>query len=173
MTKIKKKKEINKINFYLIIFILIFSLMAGYFYWQNKSLKPSGSSPQPVDIFTQESEAEILKIVKPMAENFVQSFAVGDFVKASQDFDNEMKININTQVLETVQGQTLAKIGNLLSLGQPKIAKKETDFLILEYPEAKFAKEEKVLIRIVFKNDSGGNSKISGFWFDSPKLNSN
>jgi hypothetical protein len=53
-----------------------------------------------------------------MAENFIQSLVDGDFIKASQDFDNEMKININTQVLEIVYGETLSKIGDLSDLGQ-------------------------------------------------------
>ncbi len=173
MAKKEKVKKINKTNLYLIISIIILGFFGGYFYWQNKSLKPSGSSPQSVDIFTQESEAEILKIVKPMAENFIQNFVDGDFIKASQNFDNEMKITVNTQVLETVHGEILGKIGNLSNLGQIQISQKESNFVIVNYSEAEFTKEEKVSIRIVFKNDSEGNLKISGFGFDSPKLNSN
>ena len=84
-----------------------------------------------------------------------------------------MKITVNTQVLETVQGETLNKIGNLSDLGQIQIRQKESNFVIVNYPEAKFTKEEKVSIKIVFKNNSEGNLKISGFGFDSPKLNSN
>jgi hypothetical protein len=106
-----------------------------------------------------------------MAENFIQSFVDDDFIKASQDFDNEMKININTQVLEIIYGETLNKIGNLSDLGQIQINQKENDFIIVNYPEAKFTEEEKVLIKIVFKNDSTKNLKISGFWFDPPKIN--
>jgi len=168
MAKIKKEKKISRINLYLTIALLAISALAGYFYWQGKKTK---SPTTPVNIITQKNDSEILKIIQPMAENFIQNFVQGDFIKASQDFDNEMKININTQVLGTVQGETLSKIGDLVNLGQPKITTKQTNFLFLEYPEAKFSQEEKVFIRIVFKNDSGGNLKISGFSFDSPKMN--
>jgi len=172
MAKKEKVKKINKTNLYLIISIIILGFFGGYFYWQNKELESSNLSLQTSDIFSQ-SDQEILKTTTPMAENFVQSFVAGDFIKSSQDFDNEMKININTQVLETVQGETLTKIGDLLDLGQIQISQKESNFIIVNYPEAEFTEEEKVSIRIVFKNDSEGNLKISGFGFDSPKLNSN
>ena len=166
MNKIKKERKISKISLYLIISILTLSFTAGYFSWQNKS-------SQSINILSQKDDSELLKIVIPMAENFIQNFVNGDFVKASKDFNNEMKITINTQNLEIIQGQILTKIGNLSNLGQSEVTKKEANFLILEYPESKFTEEEKVLIRIVFKNDSQSNLKISGFWFDSPKINSN
>jgi len=173
MAKKEKVKKINKTNLYLIISIIILGFFGGYFYWQNKKLTPIISSIQTTNIFSLTNEEEIIKIITPLAENFIQNFVAGNFVKASQNFDNEMKITVNTQVLETVHGEILGKIGDMLDLGQPKITKKEVNFLFLDYPEAKFSQEEKVLIRTVFKNDVQGNLKISGFGFDSPKLNSN
>ena len=82
MAKKEKVKKINKTNLYLIISIIILGFFGGYFYWQNKGLESSNLSLQTSDIFSQ-SDQEILKITTPMAENFVQNFVDGDFIKAS------------------------------------------------------------------------------------------
>ena len=116
----------------------------------------------------EKKDEDLLKTAVSIAENFIKSFFMGDFEKAKIDFDEEMKTNFDISSLKNIQEQTIVKTGNLQELGKPIVNKKEDNFFIIEYPQAKSEKKEKIMIQVVFKNDSENNLKISGFWFDSP-----
>lgn len=71
------------------------------------------------------------------------------------------------QELENIHNQIAQKIGNLTTLGNPNLSK-QNDNLVLEYT-ASFEREDNVTIQLIFNKEPDGY-KITGLWFDSPKL---
>ena len=166
MTKKGKGKKKISLNVVLLVLLIILTLLASYFYLKDKNYNLF--RPTSIKSLKEKSDKALLKIIAPKAENFIKSFIVADFEKAVIDFDAEMKVNFSISNFTVNQEQTMVKTGNLKELGKPVINKKEDNFLIMEYPQAKFEKEEKVIIQFVFKPDTEGNLKISGFWLDTP-----
>ena len=166
MTKKKKEKKKINLNALLLILLVILTLLASYFYLKDKNFNLF--KPTSIKSLKEKNDKVLLKIITPKAENFIKSFVAADFEKAAIDFDAEMKANFNISNFTVNREQTMVKTGNFKELGEPIINKKEDNFLIMEYPQAKFEKEEKVIIQFVFKPDTEGNLKISGFWLDTP-----
>lgn len=109
----------------------------------------------------------------PMVENLLIGRNEKNYEKYSKDFSDEMKKAVDEdKFLDSVE-LIENKIGKYVENSKSFfIATKEKNFIIVVY-KAKFTNENSlVTIRIVFEKIKE-TWKISGEWFDSPKLRSN
>ena len=105
--------------------------------------------------------------LSPIAQNFFDGMLTDDYEKASKNFNGIMREKMPPEQLATVKNQLYEKIGGLVKQDSPDILK-EGNEVVLQY-KAEFEKEKNVTIRLVFNKENDGY-KISGLWFDSPKL---
>ena len=147
------KKKL-KIIFPVIAVVVIAALAVLYLSSKAKTIPP------------QEAQG-LLPELSPIAQNFFDGLTSRDYEKASRNFNGIMREKMPPQQLKTLYEQINEKIGDLVNLGSPKISK-QGENITLEY-QAEFGKEKNVTIRIVFNKENDGY-KISGLWFDSPKL---
>ncbi len=109
----------------------------------------------------------------PMVENLLTGRNERNYEKYSKDFSEEMKKAVDeTKFLESIESIE-KKIGKYIENSKKFfIASKEKNFIIVTY-KAKFTEENNlVTVRIVFEKKEDV-WKISGEWYDSPKLRSN
>jgi hypothetical protein len=132
------------------------AVIGGYFYlW-------------PLIKESQERNAAVVAETKPLVDALLAGFAEGDYEKASAYFNGAMRSEMTEEVFLSARNQIAERIGNLVSLGEPEITR-EGENTILTY-NAEFEGEDNVKIEVVFNKEGGEDWKISGLWFDSPKL---
>jgi len=137
-----------------VVILIIAALAVLYFSSKAKTLPPQDAQ-------------NLLSELSPIAQNFFEGLTSKDYEKASRNFNGIMREKMPLQQLKTLYEQINEKIGDLVNLGSPKISR-QGENITLEY-QAEFEKEKNVTVRIVF-NKEGDGYKISGLWFDSPKL---
>lgn len=113
---------------------------------------------------------KIREYADPMTENLLIGRNERNYEKYSRDFSDEMKKAINEekflQSIDLIEG----KIGKYIENSKKfYLATKQNKYVVVTY-KAKFTNEDsEVTVRIVFE-EINGEMKISGEWYDSPKL---
>lgn len=110
----------------------------------------------------------IKKKGEPIAENILDALKNKDYQRATKDFSEEMLKALGPEEMKLNEEINIApKIGTYESKVFKDLQYKD-GFYILFY-EAKFSKEDKVIVKVVFKKDDPAY-KVQGLWYDSPKL---
>jgi len=118
----------------------------------------------------QDINQDIIKFADSAAENYLTAINNEDYTKFSMDLDEEMKKALPEDKFLEFTSQIKAIIGNYVP-GSKKFAKtiKESGFTSViynaEYTEEPAGVEVKIVISKV-----NNEMKISGSWFNSPKL---
>lgn len=120
--------------------------------------------PQPVD------EASLRAYSDPMTENVLQSINTGNYANFSADLDSTMKSSINQTAFNQLCAALYSKVGNYTS--KDFVRGEILQGFVVAYYNASFTGEPAgVTIKVVFT--SSNPVKITGLWFDSPKLEAN
>jgi hypothetical protein len=120
--------------------------------------------PQPVD------EASLRIYADPMTENILQAINTVNYTSFSKDLDSTMKSSFTEQTFTSMCSTLESKIGSYVS--KVFIRGESLQGYTIAYYNATYTDEPAgVSVKVVFSSD-GGAAKISGLWFDSPKLRS-
>lgn len=113
---------------------------------------------------------KVREYADPMTENLLIGRNEKNYEKYSKDFSDEMKKAITKEKFIESVDLIEGKIGKYIEDSKKfYMAKKEKNYIIVTY-KAKFTNETSdVTVRIVFE-EINGEMKISGEWYDSPKL---
>lgn len=125
----------------------------------------SGCSAQP------HSAEGVKKFADPMIENLLLGMNEDNYSRFSQDFDEQMKSNLNESQYKNTISPIKAKIGKYVSKEFGSVENKD-GYIVVIY-KTKFSQESgDVVVRGVF-SEKDGKKYISGLWMDSPKLRGN
>lgn len=114
-----------------------------------------------------EEREQWINIATPIAENILQSMNNNDHQGFIKDFSEEMKNAFPLQEFTELRETLESKIGKYISSTPTKVVE-QGGFVTVIFT-AKFEKEDNVTVRVVFEKDDETH-KVSGLWFDSPKL---
>lgn len=127
----------------------------GIFYYYTQM-------PQPTD------EVALRIYADPMSENILQSINAANYTSFSRDLDSTMKAAIPEQSFNTMCSTLQQKVGSYTS--KTFIRGEAFQGFTIAYYNASFTNEPAgVTVKVVFSS-AGGPAKVSGLWFDSPKL---
>ncbi len=104
-----------------------------------------------------------------ITENLLVSMNSGNYSVFSEDFDSAMKNALPEEKFPALISQIEGKIGKYVPNSKQFVKAYKTGKFINVVYNAKFTNETSVEVRIVF-SEGGGNRKVSGIWFNSPKL---
>ena len=111
---------------------------------------------------------QVREYADPITEHILMAMNENDYAKYAEDFDQTMKNAMTEAVFDEANAITKSKIGDYVSKEFWKAESKD-QYMIVHY-KAKFTDEPgDVTVRVVFQ-EIGGEMKVSGLWFDSPKL---
>jgi maltoporin len=108
----------------------------------------------------------ILAYAEPTTDNVLNGYNSGDYALFSKNFDTVMLQAETEMVFQQTRSQILSKIGKYISRQTPSIVKQNN--MVIVFYNARFEQEDGVTVRVVFQPD--GEHKLTGLWFDSPKL---
>ncbi|HRY28964.1 MAG TPA: DUF3887 domain-containing protein [Elusimicrobiota bacterium] len=91
----------------------------------------------------------------------------GDYAQFSREFDDKMKAALNEAEFAKLRTNILEKIGLYQTRGLPRTLKLK-DATVMVY-RARFENEPEAEVRVVFR-EVGGQRRVSGLLFNSPKL---
>ncbi|MBN1455116.1 MAG: DUF3887 domain-containing protein [Methanomicrobia archaeon] len=118
----------------------------------------------PVDIDQVRSYAD------PITENILIATTENNYTKYSEHFDATMKNALPESLFLETNAMIKSKIGTYDSKEFWK-AERKNQYIIVYY-KARFTQEPAaVIVKVVFQ-ELEGDMKISGLWFDSPRLRS-
>lgn len=148
-----------KTTYAIIIAVAIIAMaLIGVSAYYNYSLS------QPVN------ETSLRAYADPMTENVLQSINTGNYANFSADFDSTMKSSLNQTAFDQLCVTLYSKVGNYTS--KEFVKGQSLQGSIIAYYNASFTNEPGgVTVRVVFSSSSP--VKITGLWFDSPKLEAN
>ncbi len=114
--------------------------------------------------------SEVRSYADSMSENLLTAINGKNYEMFSRDFDSAMENAVSKSKFSTLLAQINGKIGAYIPNSKEfERAYKSGKFMNVVY-KAKFTNEtSSVTVRIVF-DEVNGKHKISGLWFDSPKL---
>ncbi|MCD6107828.1 MAG: DUF3887 domain-containing protein [Caldisericaceae bacterium] len=106
----------------------------------------------------------------PMTENLLVAINENDYTKFSKDLDNAMKTALPESAFSDFISQINGRVGNyVIGSKEFREAYMTEQYINIVYKTQFTEESEEVTVRVVFvKTD--GETKISGLWFDSPKL---
>jgi hypothetical protein len=119
----------------------------------------------PVPIEGQERD-QILAQAEPLVDNLFQAIQSGDYPAFSKDFDEAMLKGMPESGFSQMMATLNPKIGNYQSRQLAKV-EKVGKYVAITYT-AKYELEEAVTWRFVLTPSNP--LKVSGIWYDSPKL---
>jgi hypothetical protein len=139
-----------------LIVLLVFSgLVSGVFLFNKKT-------PEPVE------PDSVLQYADSVAEGILQSFNSGSYSEFSKNFSETMKGSVPESGFMENRNLIRSEIGEYVSKEFWKSGQEGLYYNV--YYKADFNnEEEKVSVLIIFEEISG-EMKVSGLWFDSPKL---
>jgi len=108
----------------------------------------------------------VLAYSEAKTTNLLIGFNNNDYATFSRDFNDKMKIALNEASFANTRVQVSGKIGNYVSR-QVDSVQQSGDFVVVIYT-ARFENEDQVTVRVSF--EAAEPHRISGLWFDSPKL---
>ena len=115
-----------------------------------------------------DSGDEVREYADPAAEEILSALSDGDYEKYTQRFDRTMTAAVTEDVFNQTVDLIKAKIGDYVSKEFWKV--EEQGLNTIAYYKAEFTEEPAgVEVRVVFQK-SKEEMKVSGLWFDSPKL---
>ena len=121
---------------------------------------------QPVQVSSAEA-ASYSTSVDEIVENCLDGLSENDFEKHTRDFDSAMLEVVDPASFPQAYADIIEVIGTYDSKELSGVFD-QAEFRIVVY-KARFAKEEDVTVRFVFRKDNP-DRKISGMWFDSELL---
>ena len=108
----------------------------------------------------------VLAYAEPTTDNVLSGYNSGDYAQFSENFDAVMLQAETEDVFLQTRSQIMSKLGKYISRQTPGVVKQNNMYIV--FYNARFEQEDGVTIRIVFQPD--GEHKLTGLWFDSPKL---
>jgi hypothetical protein len=108
----------------------------------------------------------ILAYAEPTTDNVLNGYNSGDYALFSKNFDTVMLQAETEAVFHQTRSQIMSKIGKYVSRQTPSVVKQNN--MVIVFYNARFEQEEGVTVRVVFQ--PSGEYKLTGLWFDSPKL---
>ncbi len=121
--------------------------------------------PQPAPITGANRDA-VLTYSEGMTDNLLQGLNSSDYAAFSRDFDDAMKQGIPASGFANTRSQIVDKIGQYVSRQVADVSELQGN-IIVNYA-AEFEQEGGVSVRVVFTKAEP--HKITGLWFNSPKL---
>jgi hypothetical protein len=122
-------------------------------------------SPATVSVTGGERDT-VLAFAEPKTDAQLAALSNGDYTSFIKDYDEAMIKATTEQTFAQLRKTLSDKIGAYQSREVASVLK-QGDFYIVVY-NAKFEREDSVTMRVVF--EIGGDHRIGGLWFDSPKL---
>jgi hypothetical protein len=120
-----------------------------------------GLGPQPIEGAERDA---VLDYAEPATDNMLASLQAGDYAQFSRDLSPEMLEAMAETAFSDLRTMLDSKVGPYVSRQVSRVEDVD-DFVAVVY-DAQFENEEHVTMRVVFDQ----STKISGLWFDSPKL---
>ncbi|RLD18297.1 MAG: hypothetical protein DRI33_04330 [Caldiserica bacterium] len=106
----------------------------------------------------------------PMTENLLVAINENDYTKFSKDLDNAMKTALPESAFSDFISQINGRVGNyVIGSKEFREAYMTEQYINIVYKTQFTEESEEVTVRVVFVK-ADGETKISGLWFDSPKL---
>jgi hypothetical protein len=118
-------------------------------------------------VLSGEEAAEVLAYAEPVTENLLDALNEGNYTAYSRDFSTEMKEAIDEAAFEQNREFIISRIGLYEARGNPVVTE-AGDYVAVTY-QAKFEREDGVVLRFVFKEDDPTH-RLHGLWFNSPML---
>jgi ABC-type glycerol-3-phosphate transport system substrate-binding protein len=113
---------------------------------------------------------EVRKYADPATENILLAMNEQNYANFIKDFDNQMKEAIPESKFPEIVNDINGKVGNYMEGSKVLKSAIDQNGIITVIYVAKFTEEQNdVTVRTVFK-DVDGEMKVTGLWFDSPKL---
>ena len=109
----------------------------------------------------------VLAYADPIADGLLQGLNDNDYQTYSRDFDEAMRKALPESKLPQNREAIVSKIGLYVSR-EPQQVLTQGQFTTVIY-EAKFEEEDGVEVKVVFR-EVGGENRVAGLWFNSPKL---
>lgn len=125
----------------------------------------SACGSQPASITGADRDA-VLAYSEAMTDNLLQGFNASDYAAFSRDFDDAMKGGIPAGDFAGMRTQIVGKIGQYVSRQVADVFELQGNIAV-NYT-AKFEQEDAVSVRVVFSKAEP--HKVTGLWFNSPKL---
>ncbi len=104
---------------------------------------------------------------EPMTDNLLSGMNEADYSRFARDFDETMRKAVSETAFQDMLNSIGAKLGAYQAREVTLV--EDTGAYIRVTYKASFANEDGVTVRVVF-NDSATDHRVSGLWFDSPKL---
>ena len=111
----------------------------------------------------------VLAFSEAETDNLMKGINNDDYAAFSRDLNDRMKNAITETGLTNMRIKVNAKIGNYVSR-QVESVTQSGNFVTVIY-SARFENEDQVTVRVIF--EAAEPHRISGLWFDSPKLRQN
>lgn len=124
----------------------------------------TGCNPAATEI-TREERESVLAFAEPKVDTQMNALAIGDYELFLQDYDEAMIKATTQDSFHSLESLLADKVGAYQSREVASVWK-QGNFYIVIY-NAKYEKDT-VTMRVVFETE--GEHRISGLWFDSPKL---
>lgn len=138
-----------------VVALVIVGVGLGAYYYYTQM-------PQPTD------EMSLRVYADPMSENLLQSTNAANYTSFSRDFDSAMMAAFTEQSFSTMCSTIQQKVGSYTS--KTFVRGEAFQGFTIAYYNASFTNEPAgVTVKVVFSSPSGP-AKVSGLWFDSPKL---
>ncbi|HSJ55903.1 MAG TPA: DUF3887 domain-containing protein [Anaerolineae bacterium] len=106
----------------------------------------------------------VLVYAEPATDNMLAGLQAGDYAQFSRDQSPEMLEAMTEAAFSELRTMLDSKVGAYVSRQVSRVEDVD-DFIAVVY-DAQFENEEHVTMRVVFDQAT----KISGLWFDSPRL---
>ena len=111
---------------------------------------------------TGENRDAILAFSESKTDNLLAGMNAGDYAMFSADFDGDMLAAMTKEQFDALKKDRDAKLGLYLSRTVNSVLQQD-DFYIVIY-DAKFEKDEAVIVRVVFR--IADPHQVSGLWFN-------
>jgi hypothetical protein len=110
--------------------------------------------------------AQVLQFAEPLADTYFSALNSGDYAATSHDWDQQMINAMPKSGFDNLL-KTLTKVGKYQSRKIDHVEAVQ-NFYVVAYITT--FEQDKVTVRLTFNKS---DHKISGMWFDSPKLRQN
>ena len=127
---------------------------------------PLGACQPPPTSITGADKDAVLAYSEGMTDNLLQGFNASDYAAFSRDFDDAMKRGIPAGDFTGMRTQIVGKIGQYVSRQVADVFELQGNIAV-NYT-ARFEQEDAVTVRVVFTKSEP--HKVTGLWFNSPKL---
>ncbi len=139
--------------------VFLFGLIAG-------ALLLLAGCSSSAQVITGAERDQVLAYAEAKTDNLMAGYNANDYATFARDFDDQMRAAMPQSGLEQSRAQVLGKIGQYVSR-QVDHVEKIGNYVAVVY-NAKFEQADGVTVRVVFDTDA--QHRISGLWFNSPKL---